>query len=154
MFNNKTQIRRIRAVACRQRGADSRPIREIRGEAVPGGSDLSVATAVRVEGPIDRVHYATPDVVEMHDRTRIPRIETRGFRDTAVWNPGAGGTRTRADFADGDEVRMVCVEAAVVRPPLLLAPSEQWGERSLRPRCDNGRRARKQCGVIGGMIHQ
>ncbi len=126
MFNNKTQVRRIRAVASRQPGADSRAIREIRGEAVPGGSDLSVATTIRVEGPIDRVYYATPDVIEMHDRTRILRIEKRGFRDTVVWNPGAEGTRTRADFAVGDEVRMVCVEAAVVRPPVVLAPGEQW----------------------------
>ena len=72
------------------------------------------------------MYYATPDVVEMHDRTRILRIEMRGFRETVVWNPGAEGTRTRADFAVGDEVRIVCVEAAVVRPPVLLAPGEQW----------------------------
>ena len=72
------------------------------------------------------MYYATPDVVEMHDRSRILRIETRGFRETEVWNPGAEGTRSWGDFAVDDEMRMVCVEAAVVRPPVLLALSEQW----------------------------
>jgi glucose-6-phosphate 1-epimerase len=50
----------------------------------------------------------------------------RGSSDTVVWNPGTDGTRARADFVPGDEVRMVCVEAAVVRPPVTLAPGGQW----------------------------
>jgi glucose-6-phosphate 1-epimerase len=79
-----------------------------------------------IDGHIDRVYYATPDVIELREPDRTLRIEKRGFPDTVVWNPGAQGTRTRADFADGDEVRMVCVEAAVVRPPVLLASGEQW----------------------------
>ena len=72
------------------------------------------------------MYYATPDVIELREPDRTLRIEKRGFPDTVVWNPGAEGTRTRADFADGDEVHLVCVEAAVVRPPVLLASGEQW----------------------------
>jgi glucose-6-phosphate 1-epimerase len=79
-----------------------------------------------IEGHLDRVYYATPDVIEMREPNRTLRIEKRGFSETVVWNPGAEGTRTRADFADGDERHMVCVEAAVVRPPVLLASGEQW----------------------------
>jgi glucose-6-phosphate 1-epimerase len=79
-----------------------------------------------IDGHIDRVYYATPDVIELREPDRTLRIEKRGFPDTVVWNPGAEGTRTRADFADGDEVHLVCVEAAVVRPPVLLASGEQW----------------------------
>jgi glucose-6-phosphate 1-epimerase len=79
-----------------------------------------------IEGHIDRVYYATPDVIEMREPDRTLRIEKRGFPETVVWNPGAEGTRTRADFADGDELHMVCVEAAVVRPPVILASREQW----------------------------
>ena len=62
----------------------------------------------------------------MREPNRTLRIEKRGFPETVVWNPGAEGTRTRADFADGEELLMVCVEAAVVRPPVLLASGEQW----------------------------
>ncbi len=79
-----------------------------------------------IEGHLDRVYYATPDVIEMREPNRTLRIEKRGFSDTVVWNPGAEGTRTRADFADGEERHMVCVEAAVVRPPVLLSLGEQW----------------------------
>jgi glucose-6-phosphate 1-epimerase len=63
---------------------------------------------------------------EFDDAGDVLPIEKRGFSETVVWNPGAEGTRTRADFADGDERHTVCVEAAVVRPPVLLASGEQW----------------------------
>jgi glucose-6-phosphate 1-epimerase len=79
-----------------------------------------------IVGHIDRVYYATPGVKELREPHRALRIEQRGFPDTVVWNPGAEGTRTRADFADGDERDMVCVEAAVVRPPVRLGPGAQW----------------------------
>jgi len=79
-----------------------------------------------IEGHIDRVYYATPDVIELREPHRTLRIEKRGFPETVVWNPGAEGTRSRADFADGDELHMVCVEAAVVRPPVLLMSGEHW----------------------------
>ena len=79
-----------------------------------------------IDGHLDRVYFATPDVIEMREPDRTLRIEKRGFPETVVWNPGAEGTRTRADFADGEELHMVCVEAAVVRPPVLLASGEQW----------------------------
>lgn len=82
--------------------------------------------ALPIEGHIDRVYYATPDVIEMREPHRTLRIEKGGFPETVVWNPGAEGTRTRADFADGEELHMVCVEAAVVRPPVRLASGEQW----------------------------
>lgn len=79
-----------------------------------------------VDGHIDRVYFATPDAIEMREPNRTLRIEKRGFPETVVWNPGADGTRTRSDFADGEELSMVCVEAAVVRPPVLLASGEHW----------------------------
>jgi glucose-6-phosphate 1-epimerase len=79
-----------------------------------------------IEGHIDRVYFATPDLIELREPNRLLRIEKRGLPETVVWNPGAEGTRSRADFADGEESHMVCVEAAVVRPPVLLAPGEQW----------------------------
>lgn len=96
-------------------------------DALRNGDEFDeVGDVLPIEGHIDRVYYATPDVIEMREPDRTLRIETRGFPETVVWNPGAEGTRTRADFADGEELRMVCVEAAVVRPPVLLASGEQW----------------------------
>ncbi len=96
-------------------------------DGVRGGEEFEEAGAVLpIEGHIDRVYYGTPDIVELREPHRGLRIEKRGFPETVVWNPGAEGTRRRTDFADGDEVHMVCVEAAVVRPPVLLTSGEQW----------------------------
>lgn len=79
-----------------------------------------------IEGHIDRVYFGTGDVIVLREPHRGLRLEQRGFTETVVWNPGVDGTRARPDFADGDEHRMVCVEAAVVRPPVHLAPGAQW----------------------------
>ncbi len=92
-----------------------------------GGDEFDEAGDVLpIEGHIDRVYYATPDVIELWEPHHTLRIEKRGFPESVVWNPGAEGTRMRTDFADGEELQMVCVEAAVVRPPVLLASGEQW----------------------------
>lgn len=96
-------------------------------DALRDGAEFDEAGDVLpIDGHIDRVYFATPDVIEMREPNRTLRIEKRGFPETVVWNPGADGTRSRADFADGDERHMVCVEAAVVRPPVSLASGEQW----------------------------
>ncbi len=79
-----------------------------------------------IEGHIDRVYFGTGDEIVLREPHRGLRLEQRGFSETVVWNPGVDGTRARPDFADGDEHRMVCVEAAVVRPPVQLAPGAQW----------------------------
>ena len=91
-----------------------------------GGEFDEAGDQLPIDGHINRVYFATADVIEMREPNRTLRIEKRGFPETVVWNPGAEGTRTRADFADGEERHMVCVEAAVVRPPVLLASGDQW----------------------------
>jgi glucose-6-phosphate 1-epimerase len=79
-----------------------------------------------ITGHLDRVYYDTPDVLTLRESHRTLRLEKQGFPEAVVWNPGAEGTRSRADFVAGDERQMVCVEAAVVRPPVTLAPGAQW----------------------------
>lgn len=92
-----------------------------------GGEEFDEPGAtLPITGHIDRVYYATPDVIEMREPHRTLRIEKHGFPECVVWNPGAEGTRTRPDFVEGEEVQMVCVEAAVVRPAVSLAPGESW----------------------------
>jgi glucose-6-phosphate 1-epimerase len=47
-----------------------------------------------------------------------------GFVDTVVWNPGPNAGLV--DLPPGDHTRFVCVEAAVVVPPVVLAPGARW----------------------------
>ena len=71
----KNQVRRIHAVACRQPGANSRAIREIRGEAVPAVGDLSGATAVRGSARAQQHdHRFTRKTTRISPPARTPRI--------------------------------------------------------------------------------
>lgn len=96
-------------------------------DALRGGTEFhETGDVLPIEGHIDRVYFGTGNVIVLREPHRALRLEQRGFSETVVWNPGVDGTRSRPDFADGDEHRMVCVEAAVVRPPVRLTPGAQW----------------------------
>ncbi len=87
--------------------------------------DESHAT-VAIDGPIDRVYYGASGALALREPHRALHITMQGFADAVVWNPGAAGTASRADFVPGDERHMVCVEAAVVQHPVTLAPGASW----------------------------
>ena len=87
------------------------------------------AASLAITGPIDRIYYGAPEVLEVHEPDRSLRVEMSGFEDAVVWNPGAAITASKRDFAPGDERRMLCVEAAVVRRPVSLAPRARWSGR-------------------------
>ena len=82
--------------------------------------------SLAIVGEIDRVYHNAIAPLEIREADRRVRVEQRGFRDVVVWNPGADGLRGKADFAVGEEREMLCVEAAVVKEPVLLAPGERW----------------------------
>jgi glucose-6-phosphate 1-epimerase len=79
-----------------------------------------------ITGPLDRVYADTPDTLELIEPHRTLRIEKRGFPDAVVWNPGATGTASRADFVPGDEQHMLCVEAGAIMRPVLVEPGTSW----------------------------
>ncbi|HEX4936762.1 MAG TPA: hypothetical protein VFV33_26455, partial [Gemmatimonadaceae bacterium] len=79
-----------------------------------------------ITGALDRLYYDAPDTLVIREPHRGLRVEKAGFPDAVVWNPGPSITASKRDFEPGDEERMVCVEAAVVGRPIVLAPGEQW----------------------------
>ena len=91
-----------------------------------GAECLESADSLAITGPLDRIYYGAPDVLELREPHRTLRIEKSGFADAVVWNPGAAITASKRDFASGDERGMLCVEAAAVRLPIALAPGAQW----------------------------
>ncbi len=84
------------------------------------------ASPLEIVGALDRIYYAAPDTLRLVDGDRSIVIEKSGFPEAVVWNPGVDGTSSRADFAEGDEQRMVCVEAALIQHPCSLAPGASW----------------------------
>lgn len=75
-------------------------------------------------GETDRVYLSAP-VVRIDDGERVIRVESRGFANVVVWNPGPEGD-ARFDFAPGEWTQFVCVEPATVTAPVTLAPGATW----------------------------
>jgi glucose-6-phosphate 1-epimerase len=94
---------------------------------VRGADDcLETAAALAVPGEIDRVYHAAPDALAVREPGRVTSVRATGFPDTVVWNPGPVRARDMDDMEPGGETRMVCVEAAASRAPLVLPSGAQW----------------------------
>jgi glucose-6-phosphate 1-epimerase len=81
---------------------------------------------LRVTGEIDRVYFDAPSRLELREGSRSLLIDSLGFPDAVVWNPGPERVATMYDMAPGDDRRMLCVEAAVVKKPIVLEPRRRW----------------------------
>lgn len=80
---------------------------------------------IRFQGELDRIYPASPQSLVLHDDAPL-RIESEGFRDTIVWNPGATLAASIGDLGAGEHLRFVCVESGTVVEPVRLAPGERW----------------------------
>jgi glucose-6-phosphate 1-epimerase len=84
------------------------------------------APVLRVTGELDRVYVGAPAAVLVREAGRALRVETRGFPDMVLWNPGRKRAADLPDMDVGGERAMLCVEAAVVQTPVTLAPGARW----------------------------
>jgi glucose-6-phosphate 1-epimerase len=82
-------------------------------------------TALIASGETDRVYLAAPQRIRVRDERRIVRVESRGFANVVVWNPGPAGDE-KYHFANGEWCRFICVEPATVFEPIVLAPGATW----------------------------
>lgn len=85
---------------------------------LPQGGVLSL------EQPIDTVFEAVPGPLALHSPESRLALAQTGFADVVVWNPGPQAVL--ADLPAGDFARFVCVEAAAIAVPVVLAPGAQW----------------------------
>lgn len=79
-----------------------------------------------INGTLDRIYFGAKRPLRLREPHRSLALSMQGFTDVVVWNPGEAGVRAKTDFAEGDEQHMLCVEAAVVRPAITLAPGATW----------------------------
>jgi glucose-6-phosphate 1-epimerase len=80
----------------------------------------------RFDREVDRTYLGCNGMRTLSDGRTALRIETMGFGDTVVWNPGAALAADLADLAPGEHDRFVCVEPACVEPRITLAAGEAW----------------------------
>jgi glucose-6-phosphate 1-epimerase len=96
---------------------------------------VEAAADLRIDGEVDRVYFAAPEDLALREPRRATAIRATGFPDTVVWNPGARRAAPMADLEPGGYARMLCVEAAAVRAPIVVAPGACWrGTQTLEAR--------------------
>jgi glucose-6-phosphate 1-epimerase len=78
------------------------------------------------QGEVDRIYLDVPGPLRVGDAIQITTVTETGFPDAVVWNPGQVKAARLVDLGADNYQRMVCVEAAVVKNPILLGPSESW----------------------------
>lgn len=78
------------------------------------------------DGPIDRIYFNASQPLTLIDGEQRLQIASEGFKDVVVWNPGAEAAKKMADMADHEWQNMLCVEAAMIDQPVILAPGETW----------------------------
>ncbi|NUO62830.1 MAG: D-hexose-6-phosphate mutarotase [Gemmatimonadaceae bacterium] len=82
-------------------------------------------TALVATAETDRVYLAAPQRLRIRDDKRVVRIESSGFANVVVWNPGPAGD-AKYDFAPGESSRFICVEPATAIEPVVLPPGATW----------------------------
>lgn len=81
---------------------------------------------VTFDGELDRIYADVVAPLALVDANETFAIEQEGFGDVVVWNPGEPLAARIGDLSPGDHRHFVCVEAAQVMQPLVLAPGETW----------------------------
>lgn len=82
------------------------------------------------QGELDRLYHQIPGPLELRELRpegeRRLQLGQQGFEDTVLWNPGADKCAALADMPADGWRQMLCIEAAMVRHPVELAPGESW----------------------------
>ncbi len=92
----------------------------------PGTSPrLDRQTVLRFKSEVDRVYYGA-GAVQVSETGRELDITARGFPDVVVWNPGPELAAKLKDLPPDGHLNFICVEAAVIGRPVLLASGQSW----------------------------
>ncbi|BBB69962.1 D-hexose-6-phosphate mutarotase [Undibacterium sp. YM2] len=86
---------------------------------------LEAEPSLHITGETDRIYGQVPAQLELRQPQQSTLIRSSGFADAVVWNPGAGAAKIN-DLHAGGENNMLCVEAATILRPIMLAPGDSW----------------------------
>jgi glucose-6-phosphate 1-epimerase len=82
--------------------------------------------ALAIDGEVDRIYFGAPPRLELAEPAGRLAIESSGFPDAVVWNPGAARAASFGDLDTDGWRRFLCVESAVIGTPVQLAPGQRW----------------------------
>ncbi|MEO6865272.1 MAG: D-hexose-6-phosphate mutarotase [Gemmatimonadaceae bacterium] len=83
---------------------------------------------LRISGETDRIYTTGPRQVAISSAVGSSStvIGADGFGDWVVWNPWREASASFADMGSEDYLQMLCVEAARISNPVVLAPGAVW----------------------------
>lgn len=84
------------------------------------------AEALHFEDEIDRVYLRADKPLLLWEPARSLAIEAEGFPDVVLWNPWEKKGAALPDMTPRGFRDMLCIEAAAVAQPLVLAAGQRW----------------------------
>lgn len=87
------------------------------------------AAEIAFDGPFDRVYRGITESARLEVREphgTLMLTQSASLTEAVVWNPGAALSATLPDLPDDGYRSMLCVEAAKIDAPVLLAPGQHW----------------------------
>ncbi|MFZ6799088.1 D-hexose-6-phosphate mutarotase [Undibacterium sp. Di24W] len=96
-------------------------------DTVDGQRDChQVEELLQITAETDRIYgNVASDILIIQPHQQL-QIRQSGFADAVVWNPGAAKGAQLADLEPNGYQRMLCVEAATILKPVVLAPGQIW----------------------------
>ncbi len=91
-----------------------------------GQSMQGEAQQVIFSAEVDRTYQNPPSSLRLVDGNRTLTIQSTGFPDAVIWNPGAEKCAALPDMEPEGYLHFVCVEAAAASQPIRLATGENW----------------------------
>ena len=84
------------------------------------------ADAVTIDREVDRLYMDAPHQLVVREGIRSTNVHAIGFPDVVVWNPWQDKCALLDDLPNDAYQQMLCVEAAAIGAPIVLASGESW----------------------------
>ena len=81
---------------------------------------------VTIAQEIDRIYWSAPKELTLREAGRRLLVQSHGFDDVVVWNPGPEKCAALPDMPDDDWLQMLCVEAVQIGERVRLAGGQEW----------------------------
>jgi glucose-6-phosphate 1-epimerase len=91
-----------------------------------GVAGVQESEPLHIDGEVDRIYLDVAHPLHIDDGERTTEVSTRGFDDVVIWNPGMQKAAVLPDMAPGGHTKMLCVEAAAIGAPVVLAAGAHW----------------------------
>jgi glucose-6-phosphate 1-epimerase len=98
-------------------------------DSVAGGQHRQEIEPLSIVGEIDRIYRGLHQPLALTGAPHRLAISSEGWPDAVLWNPGAVKAAALDDLPADGWRDMLCVEAARIAEPVLLAAGEDWAGR-------------------------